>query len=438
MTVTLRAESNQVSGTRTLGTSTTSAGDTRSFYDQLETLLIGPDQYLSCEAIEGVTRQEEPRIRLSEKVQTRLFSSIIESEWNVPETESVSQTGEWLRSLAAGWSPARAPEVAPSVVRAAMLLQVHYILRGRSGIRPDVVRAYLHLLEAQIVPCVPLVGATGSKGDRIPLAHIARVLCGEGMVQYRGHHMKAADALHWAEITPILLNCCEAQALVSGASLQAALAAHTATRTSRLLAWAVRLTDWLMRTQEVDASEPEGSLTEDARALHACLEDARLALRLIEGDINGSNNDPAFSEDIDPGQPGAFAADSLNAALTRAALVAERQVAMLLSPSETGSESAELHPSSEQEGAAITLTALVAEMRDHAPRKGMTGPLAARKAYDQTERLAAVLAVTGRVIEHFAGAHAAPPAEWPDKEARRGKWSLHEDIGHLSATLLFA
>lgn len=66
------------------------------------------------------------------------------------------------------------------VVRAALAIRINSFLKGLSGVRPQLVRVLLELLEAGVIPLAPTHGSLGASGDLCPLAHIALVLMGEG------------------------------------------------------------------------------------------------------------------------------------------------------------------------------------------------------------------------------------------------------------------
>jgi len=69
------------------------------------------------------------------------------------------------------------------VVRAMMLLRANTLLKGNSGIRPEVVSMIVKLLNKQIHPYVPEKGSVGASGDLSPLSHMALVLLGEGSAE---------------------------------------------------------------------------------------------------------------------------------------------------------------------------------------------------------------------------------------------------------------
>jgi histidine ammonia-lyase len=61
---------------------------------------------------------------------------------------------------------------AEDVVRAATLIRANTLVKGFSGIRPEVVNSLVQLLNAGIYPAVPEKGSVGASGDLAPLSHL--------------------------------------------------------------------------------------------------------------------------------------------------------------------------------------------------------------------------------------------------------------------------
>lgn len=118
-----------------------------------------------------------------------------------------------IRSHSAGMG-----EPVPSeVVRAMLLLRLRSLAAGRSGVRPELVRAIADLLNAGVTPWVPEHGSLGASGDLAPLAHCALVLIGEGWaLAPDGGRIDGATALANAGVLPLSLASKEGLALING------------------------------------------------------------------------------------------------------------------------------------------------------------------------------------------------------------------------------
>ena len=109
-------------------------------------------------------------------------------------------------------------------VRAGMYCRLLVLLKGSSGVRPEVVELLAEMLNREVTPAVPELGSVGASGDLGHLAHIAAVMAGEGEAFYRGELLPAAEALRKAGLKPVKLSYKEGLALINGTSFSCGLA----------------------------------------------------------------------------------------------------------------------------------------------------------------------------------------------------------------------
>lgn len=265
--------------------------------DSAADLIVGADCRLDCEELEHVARMSAPRIRLSARSQAAMDASrgiLLRRQaagdaiygvttgfgpfvrYNSAANGQAAHGEGLIAHLGAGWGPSAPADV----VRASMLLRVHTLAQGWSGVRPNVVEGYIEMLANGIVPSVPIIGSVGASGDLIPLAHIARALCGQGDVLCTADMTDAADgtgsaaaaartetyadattgtisaahALNAAGMTPLELDGRDALALTNGTAFLTAYASLAVARAERLIARAEALTGWLYRALGCRAS----------------------------------------------------------------------------------------------------------------------------------------------------------------------------------------
>jgi histidine ammonia-lyase len=121
------------------------------------------------------------------------------------------------RSLVRSHAAGTGPLVEREVVRAMILLRLHTLATGRTGVRVATAQAYAGLLNARITPLVHEYGSLGCSGDLAPLAAVALAACGEGEVlDGEGVRRGAAEALAAAGLEPLTLGAKEGLALING------------------------------------------------------------------------------------------------------------------------------------------------------------------------------------------------------------------------------
>lgn len=265
------------------------------------------------------------------------------------------------------------------VVRAIMLIRANVLAKGFSGIRAQVAKRLLALLNKGVTPVAPSRGSVGASGDLAPLAHIALVLIGEGAAFYLGRRLPGAEALAEAGIEPLSLQAKEGISLVNGTQamlatgglalldaedlLDAADAAcalsldalrgsptafderiHRARPHPGQIASAARLREWLEGSQ-IRSSHQTCRRVQDAYSLrcapqvHGAAADALAeARRVVDIELNSATDNPlVFDNDTLSGgnfhgQPLALAFDYAALALCSLAGISERRVDRLVNP----------------------------------------------------------------------------------------------------------
>ncbi|HEX6272807.1 MAG TPA: aromatic amino acid ammonia-lyase [Polyangiaceae bacterium] len=117
-------------------------------------------------------------------------------------------------------------EAAPSeVVRGAMLLRSRCLSRGYSGVRAEVIHAYLEFLNRGITPECYRYGSIGASGDLVPLATIAAAVVGEDVcVGYGGRSVPVRALLRELGLSPLRIEGREGLALINGTSFMSSIA----------------------------------------------------------------------------------------------------------------------------------------------------------------------------------------------------------------------
>jgi len=129
-------------------------------------------------------------------------------------------------------------EVPEEIVRLMLLLKVHGLSQGYSGVRTEIVQRLVDFYNEGIHPVVYELGSLGASGDLAPLAHLCLPLFGKGMVNYKGKRMPAAAALQNAGLQPISLAAKEGLALLNGTQFMSSYNVWSLIKAKNLLVWA--------------------------------------------------------------------------------------------------------------------------------------------------------------------------------------------------------
>ena len=125
--------------------------------------------------------------------------------------------------------------IATELARLMLILKVHSLARGYSGIAEETLDRILWHLDQNAIPLVPCQGSVGASGDLAPLAHLFLPLIGLGKVTYQGKHIPAAELLKTHNLAPLELGPKEGLALINGTQFIAAHAISAIERMHRCL-----------------------------------------------------------------------------------------------------------------------------------------------------------------------------------------------------------
>jgi histidine ammonia-lyase len=106
-----------------------------------------------------------------------------------------------------------------TAVRGLLLLRARTLTAGYSGVRIDLPRRLLELLDRGLLPVIPGKGSVGASGDLAQLAHLAQPLVGEGRLRRAGEPLDgrpAAELLAEEGLEPLVLAAKEGLSLING------------------------------------------------------------------------------------------------------------------------------------------------------------------------------------------------------------------------------
>ncbi len=106
----------------------------------------------------------------------------------------------------------------PNLIAKLMLvIKLHTLCKGYSGISPSVVKRILWHIESNFTPLVPEQGSVGASGDLAPLAHLFLPIIGLGYLTLDGKkYIPSLKILEDNNLTPLKLSAKEGLALING------------------------------------------------------------------------------------------------------------------------------------------------------------------------------------------------------------------------------
>jgi histidine ammonia-lyase len=129
---------------------------------------------------------------------------------------SESHTRELQYNLLTSHSVGVGEYLPAEISRLMMILKVHALSIGYSGISMKTLRRIMWHIDHDVIPCVPSQGSVGASGDLAPLAHLFLPLVGKGEVFTRGKILPSDKVLHQYELEPLELGPKEGLALING------------------------------------------------------------------------------------------------------------------------------------------------------------------------------------------------------------------------------
>jgi histidine ammonia-lyase len=296
-----------------------------------------------------------------------------------------SQIEALQRNLIRSHSVGVGPYLDEVTTRAIMLLRANVIAMGYSGVRMEVLKRLVDMINKGVHPLIPEQGSVGASGDLAPLAHLASVLMGEGEAIFQGKVIPGKKAMERAGIPILTLRAKEGLALINGTQVMTAVGLLSLLRAERLCKVAdiigactldalkgtlsafdpdiqrvrpypgqlavSKNFEKLGERSEIAKSHQFCSKIQDAYSLrcipqvHGAVRDALAYVRkIIEIEVNSATDNPLVFADQGKilncgnfhGEPVAFALDLLGIAVSELGGISERRIEKLINPALSG------------------------------------------------------------------------------------------------------
>ena len=263
------------------------------------------------------------------------------------------------------------------IVKLMLLLKIHALSRGKSGVQVETVQRLIDFFNEGVVPIVYEQGSLGASGDLAPLAHLVLPLLGMGEVTYEGKIFESATILKKFGWSAVELKSKEGLALLNGTQFMGSYGVYIIEMAERLslfadIASAISLEAYDGRLEPffeiVHTIRPHNGQIETARFFREILAGSALIARpkshvqdpysfrcipqvhgatkdvikyaksIIHTEINSVTDNPTIFPDEDlivsggnfHGQPLALIFDYLAIALAELGSIAERRIYRLI------------------------------------------------------------------------------------------------------------
>ncbi|MEL7005365.1 MAG: histidine ammonia-lyase, partial [Bacteroidota bacterium] len=148
---------------------------------------------------------------------------------------SEEQTEKLQTNILKSHSVGVGPAIPDSIAKLMLVLKVHSLAKGYSGIKEKTLDRIIWHIDQNIVPMVPSQGSVGASGDLAPLSHLFLPLIGLGKVKYKGEEVETAEMLRAEGRSPLVLGPKEGLALINGTQFITAYAVNVVTRLENVL-----------------------------------------------------------------------------------------------------------------------------------------------------------------------------------------------------------
>jgi histidine ammonia-lyase len=154
------------------------------------------------------------------------------------KTISTDQLSSLQKNLVMSHACGTGAEVKPEIVKLMLLLKIHALAKGFSGVQLITVERLIDMFNNDVLPVVYEMGSLGASGDLAPLAHLTLPVLGMGEVSFEGKKTASAEVLARFGWKPVELQSKEGLALLNGTQFMSAHGVYIIIRALHLERWA--------------------------------------------------------------------------------------------------------------------------------------------------------------------------------------------------------
>jgi histidine ammonia-lyase len=198
------------------------------------------------------------------------------------KTISKDQLNKLQENLVKSHACGTGPMVREEIVRLMLLLKIHALSFGKSGVQVATVQRLIDFFNEGIIPVVYEQGSLGASGDLAPLAHLVLPLLGMGEVKYKGKISEASVILKKFGWYPVELQSKEGLALLNGTQFMSSYGVYIIAMAERLSASADIVSAISLEAYD-GRLDPFFECVHDIRPHKGQIATARAFRRMLEG-----------------------------------------------------------------------------------------------------------------------------------------------------------
>jgi histidine ammonia-lyase len=157
------------------------------------------------------------------------------AQYRISDEEQLQLQYNLIRSHCSGASHA----LSDDNVRALMVCRLTSLMKGNSGVHPDLLILLKELINHEIYPEIFEHGGVGASGDLVQLAHLGLALVGEGNARYKGQLRPVADIYQETGLSAFKIQLREGLGVMNGTSAMTGIGICNLLSSYKLLNWSV-------------------------------------------------------------------------------------------------------------------------------------------------------------------------------------------------------
>jgi histidine ammonia-lyase len=158
------------------------------------------------------------------------------AQYRIEEDEQTQLQYNLIRSHTTGMGN----PISPVFVKSLMVARLNTLLKGYSGVHPELVELLCEYINNDVLPVIYEHGSVGASGDLVQLSHLALSLIGEGKVtDLKGNVQNTEDVIQELGLEPFRIRLREALALMNGTSAMTGVGIVNAIHAQNLMNWSI-------------------------------------------------------------------------------------------------------------------------------------------------------------------------------------------------------